>query len=113
LRHAETVCDAKFHDKRPNTFAPIEIIILRCINQIKAGDPADHAESEHKWRKIDTSCLCNPSTNRSDGERQSEKEVRRAREPLRERIEKNHGESDRCEHERQPIDRRRREKKGC
>jgi len=30
--------------------------------------------------------------------------VRRAREPLRERIEKNYGESNRREHERQPID---------
>ena len=89
MGQAETARDPEFYDKRPNAFAPIEIVILCRINQIKARDPANHAGSEYKGREIDTPCLRNPGTNWSDGERQSEEEVRRAREPLRERIEKN------------------------
>ena len=88
MRQTKTARDPKFHDKRSNAFAPIEIIILRRINQIEARDPANYASPEHKRRKIDMSCLRNPGADRSDGERQSEKEVRRAREPFRERIEK-------------------------
>src|SRR6266446_2790569 len=111
LSQPQATRDPKFYDERPNAFAPIEIIILCRINQIKSSDPADHARSKHQWRKIDMSGLRNPSADRRNCQRQSEKEMGRAREPLRERIEKNHGQSNRREHQRQSIDRRRCENK--
>src|SRR5207302_10307382 len=110
-RQSEAARDSKFYDERLNAFASIEIIILYRINQIKSSNPAHHAGSKHQRRKIDMSGLRNPGAERPNCQRQSEKEVGRAREPLRERIEKNHGQSNRREHQRQSIDRRRCENK--
>jgi hypothetical protein len=66
LRQPKTARDPKFHDKRPNTFASIKIVILRRINQVKACDPANHASSEDERRKIDMSRLRNPCTDWGD-----------------------------------------------
>ena len=76
--------DPQFHDQRPNAFASVEIIILRGVNQIESGDPANYAGPQDKRCRSDVSRLRNPGANRSDGKRQAQKEVRCAREPFRE-----------------------------
>ncbi len=91
LSQPQATRDPEFYDKRSNALATIEIVILCRINQIKSSDPADYAGSKHQRRKIDMSGLRNPGADRRNCQRESEKEVGGAREPLRERIEKNHG----------------------
>ena len=103
LRQTKAARDPKSYDKRADPFASIKIVILRSVNQVESSDPANYTGREHQRRKIDTCSLRDPCTNRSDGQRQSEKKVRCAREPLGNGVEKNCRQSDRREQKRQLI----------
>src|SRR4030095_5867972 len=83
----------EFHNKRPNPFAPIEIVILRRINEIKPRDPANYAGREYNRGKIDPTSLRDPCADGCDSQREAEKEMRCARESFCERIEKNQSQS--------------------
>src|SRR5437667_12731993 len=85
-------------------FAPVEIVILRGVNQIESCHPANDSKPEDDGGNIDTSGLRDPCAQRRDCQRKSEKEVRRTGEPFSERIKKNHKQSNRREDERQAID---------
>jgi hypothetical protein len=67
LSHSETPRDSKLDHQRTNSFTPIKIVILRSVNQIETCDPANHARREHQRRKVNASCLSNPSADWSDG----------------------------------------------
>src|SRR5262245_3276578 len=97
LRQTKTLCNPEFHNKRSNTFALIEIVILCGVNEIESGDPANYAYRKHDRGKIDSSSLRYPCTNWRNSQRETEEEVRRAREPFRKRIEENQCQSNRCE----------------
>src|SRR5437660_1333996 len=89
LRQTQASRDSKFYNKRSNIFPSIEIVILRRINQIEPCDPANYACREHNRSKIDPTSLRDPCTDRCNGQREAEKEVRCARESFCDGIEKN------------------------
>src|SRR5438093_6195884 len=100
----KAACNPEFYDLRANTFLPIEVVILSGVNEIESRYPANHAGREHQRRNINPPGLRDPRADWSDRQRKSEKEMCRAGEPFRERVEKNHKQRDRGEQERQAID---------
>src|SRR4030095_4847317 len=94
-----------------NPFAPIEIVILRSINQIESCHPTNYSRRKHKRGKINPPPLRDPSADWSDGECQAEKKMRSAGEPLRRRIKKNQRERNRREDAGQRINYARGEQK--
>ena len=78
LSETQTARDPQFHNKRSNPFTPVEIVVLRGINQIESRHPANYTRRKHKRRKIDVSRLGDPRADRSNRQRQSEKEMRRS-----------------------------------
>ena len=53
LGEAQAPRDPKFDNQRTNSFAPIKIVILRRVNQIEPGHPANNSSAENKRCKID------------------------------------------------------------
>src|SRR5207248_7325361 len=111
LCETQTPRDPQFHHQRPYPFVPIEIVILRRINQIKPCNPANYACREHNRSKIDPTSLRDPCTDRCNGQREAEKEVRCARESFCDGIEKNQSQRNRRKNESQSIDGSRRKEK--
>src|SRR5881227_3752459 len=111
LCETQTTRDPQSHDQRPYRFAPIEIVILRRINQIKPCDPANYACREHNRGKIDPTSLCDPCTDRCNGQRETEKKVRCARESFCDGIEKNQSQRNWRKNQSQSIDCSRRNEK--
>src|ERR1700759_995743 len=87
-------------------FFPIELKVLRRVDQIEAGYPADHPCSEDDRREFQPRALRYPCSGRRDSKSKSEKEVGRAREVFRDRIKENNRERDRSQPSGQGIDRR-------
>ena len=64
LREPKTARDTEVYHERANFFALIKIKILRRVDQIESGHPADDPEGQNKRRKIDISSLSDPGANR-------------------------------------------------
>src|SRR4029077_17866734 len=75
--------------QRSNSFAPVEIIDLRGIDQIESCYPANYACRKHERRNIKRSRLRDPCADWSNRKCQPEKKMCRASEPFRNGIEKN------------------------
>ena len=111
LRQPQTLRDPEFDDQRAQSFPAIEIDILRCVNQIETRHPADYSGTQNQRRQIEPAGLRNPGAGRRNGERDAEKKVGRAGEPLRQRVEENNEKRDRREEAGRAVDRRARNKK--
>ena len=92
LRETQASRDSEFHNQRADSFTPIKIVILRRVNQIEPGHPANNSSAENKRCKIDMSGLRDPRADRRNGEGETEKEMSRGSEAFGNRVEKYNGE---------------------
>ena len=111
LRQPQTLRDSEFDDQRAQPFPAIEIDILRGVNQVETCHPAEYSSTQDQRRKIEPAGLRNPGAGGRNCEREAEKKVGRAGEPLRQRVEENDEECDRGEETGRAVDRRARDKK--
>ena len=52
LGQYETPRDAKTDDEGVHALALVEVVILRGVNEVKAGNPEYHSEGEDEWRDV-------------------------------------------------------------
>ena len=64
LRQPKAPRDANVYHERANFFALVEIKILRRVDQIESGHPADNSQGENEWWKVNSSSLGDPRANR-------------------------------------------------
>ena len=89
LREPQRARDAETHDERVQALAPIELKILRGVDQIESRDPSDHARSEEQGSQRQPAGRRDPGAGRRDGEREAKKKMARRGESLGQRIEEN------------------------
>src|SRR5215470_89698 len=94
LRETKAPGDPKLYHQRANPFTSIEIVILRGVNQIESSDPANYTGRKYQRCKIELSSLGDPGADRSNGQRQSNEEMRRTGKSFCDRVEKNYCESE-------------------
>ena len=87
LRQPQAPRDAELDDQRAQPFPAIEIDILRRVNQVETGHPADHAGAENQRRQIEPAGLRDPGAGGRNRQGEAEKKMGRAREPFRQRVE--------------------------
>ena len=89
LRETKTAGDPEFDDERTQTFAAIEIVILRRVDEVEAAHPAKHAEAENERRQREPASLSKPGSDWCDGQSEAEKKMRRVCETLRYGVKEN------------------------
>ena len=72
LRETQALRYSEFHDQGTQPFPAIEINILRGVNQIETGHPADNSGAQDQWRQIESASLRDPGSGRRDRERETE-----------------------------------------
>ena len=101
----------KCDDKRTQIFPAIEVIILRGVDDIEPGDPANYSKAKNHWRQSKLAGLCQPRADWSNREREAEKKMRRVRETFRERVKENDQQRRDCQRSGHSIDGERGEQK--
>ena len=82
----------------------IELIILRGVDDIETGDPANYAEAKNDWRESKFAGLRNPCADRRNRQREAEKKMRRGREAFRQRVKENDQRARRDRQQRRSFD---------
>src|SRR5436190_1354698 len=78
LRELKTARDTQFYHERANVFAPVKFKILRRVDQIESGHPADNSQRQNEWRKIDISSLSDPGADRRNRQREPKEKMGRS-----------------------------------
>ena len=86
------------------TFLPIEIVILRRVNQIKSRDPAHDAGPRISGGSASWPVCAIQAATGAIAKARPRKKCRRVSKMFGERVEKNNAERDRRKHECEPID---------
>ena len=79
LREPQDSRDPEPDDQRAQPFPPIEIHILRRVNQVETRHPADDPGTQDQGRQVEPAGLRDPGARRRDREREPEKKMARAR----------------------------------
>src|ERR1700730_4187137 len=99
LRQPQTGGQAEPNHQRMQSFAPIEVVVLCGIDQIKSAHPSNDSNGKDEWWQFHPTCLRDPGRDRRYTERETEKKVRRVSEMFGEGIEKNDAKRDRRKRE--------------
>jgi hypothetical protein len=67
---------AKERRERVQTSSPIELEILKCIQDIEASNPKHHDSRQKKRSRLERAANRDPSAERSSGESQPQHEMR-------------------------------------
>ena len=71
------------------TFAAIEIVVLRGVDEVEAAHPAKHAEAENEWRQREPAGLRKPGSDWGDTQSKAEKKMSRVGKTFREGVKEN------------------------
>jgi len=83
LREPKGTSDSEANNEGAQSFLPIEFKILRSIDQIKTGHPADYTRAEEERSKRLSAGRRDPGASGRDRERQAQEKMTRGSEALR------------------------------